>query len=1244
MMGRRDKRTGGITTATILYNCRTSTEEISNRTAASEAAEGLYLSQESLESKNSDREYYPIKCILDESRRKYLIAWKGPYSPTWEPKHFANRAAVRVWKRKKEKRRAAADLYRNLRPSRHKNQTQQSAAPSSGPPSLPSTIPDSQSSRRSKSTLICSSQCTQNSACDKFSQGTSSSGSLFYPDSSGVTSQASETVSSQSQELLTQSTTSGTTFDSSEWFLESDVYASASKSASANLTAASRTSSSLAQLSPVIQTSQETNSQSSGLPNDRLSRASCSTANTLCLQSTKGPTLEASRRLYHSTATAVEVGETPPSKLVPETNNCLTEPSTLSSSLSGVQDTPSSVYQALKTAFRETQHSNLSAVLSIPETVLSCRSRSSSKRRFLRQYSNPESSPSTRRPLLRRRSSWAQGTLTEGIPESETWDSLPSLSRRAHYSFRSADTVSELGAMDSPGPNKNGASSHPSSALEAARNIQGSLRDRLNYIRSQERAAVQPLQNLSGSATPSSAGDIEPTIAPSQSETVSPLSVRVDKESHAHQQTRPEPAQGSPVAFVAPQELHYNAEHAVVAPDFSKEGEPDPTGPSGLELPVASQEEQEDTAGQATEVIETAVFPEHGGVGLGPLEFAVPLPMDSRVKDDYDRTLNNEINVINRYLEMSEQETSTEAESNSTVSKVRKMIEQLDNVCTHPDLNLVETPPVNVNDISREASWAEYSSSKFLFLGYFIDAALDLDLHVIIMVKGGRTAKIMENYFLGKGFSLRLTPSSEACNGSEIIFYRESLSFGVRTTTDERIIEPFRPPALIIALDSSFNPGNESVKHLRATSIPGLLTPVIRLVIANTSEHIRLCLPQCPDSMKLRLLVKNATSLCSCAGELQDDALGVQEDAEEILAYLASDPRTRKWPLPLIEALEIQVPEAGPPSSEQENLRSMASSGQKRWLEGEVHETISPSKRQRMSPSQDITHVSDSAKGQTQDNSTGPQHLMEKTVGSTKKEPDTEIEKLRSALAEMENRLKATEASLSALQHRYETKHSQLHKVRKDLEAALEGAKRSASRIERQTEEILKLKEEKAALAKQLEDARNIIKSGGGDAAELVKSREEAQRLRAENEKLQRTVHQERSQSEYTRQQYQNASSAAAKSGMEVRKLEEEIKELKKKSSEEAVHLKTLRQRSDEKTHLARIRELETTLALRESILAKKEEEIFELRKNRPNTRSTSLQPRSPKWNNNNSRPASPAPNTSATPRGSSALRFRAEA
>jgi chromosome segregation ATPase len=310
--------------------------------------------------------------------------------------------------------------------------------------------------------------------------------------------------------------------------------------------------------------------------------------------------------------------------------------------------------------------------------------------------------------------------------------------------------------------------------------------------------------------------------------------------------------------------------------------------------------------------------------------------------------------------------------------------------------------------------------------------------------------------------------------------------------------------------------------------------------------------------------------------------------------------------------------------------------------EGEEGDHGSPSKRQRLTPFQDITHISETVQGQTQDSNAGANVSATQVANMSGAELAAEIEKLRSALSDLKHRLHSTERDYAKLQHRYEAKHKLHYKTRQDLEAALEGSKKSAARLEKQKEEIMKLKEQKSELSRQLEEARKIIKEGGGPAADLELSQEISRKLTAENERLQRVVNSEKKQSEYTRQQYQNASSAAAQSVLELRQLEEENKELKRKASEEAARLKKLRVENDQRVHLERIAELEATLASRDQLLAKKEEEIVELRKNRHGTRSTSIQPRSPKFGA--SRPASPGPpNFNSLPRGSSALRFRAE-
>lgn len=112
--------------------------------------------------------------------------------------------------------------------------------------------------------------------------------------------------------------------------------------------------------------------------------------------------------------------------------------------------------------------------------------------------------------------------------------------------------------MDESNPNINN-SQLPKPSSEETPNASGaSLREKLQIIRARSRASAKPLRSSnSASATPSSAGDIEPTLpSPTPAST---LSVRVEKEPHTHT-TLAEPLvqhhNDAPAAFVAPQELH----------------------------------------------------------------------------------------------------------------------------------------------------------------------------------------------------------------------------------------------------------------------------------------------------------------------------------------------------------------------------------------------------------------------------------------------------------------------------------------------------------------------------------------------------------------------------------------------------------------------------------------------------------------------------------------------------------------
>lgn len=259
------------------------------------------------------------------------------------------------------------------------------------------------------------------------------------------------------------------------------------------------------------------------------------------------------------------------------------------------------------------------------------------------------------------------------------------------------------------------------------------------------------------------------------------------------------------------------------------------------------------------------------------------------------------------------------------------MTQRLTNITTHPDLNVTDPIPSEA-DSFRQSSWAEYSSSKFQFLGFFIDAATDENAHIILYAKEDKTIQIIRNYLLGKGFTY---PQSQAESTNNLELSRELLSFTIRSTDNTEIWQPRHTPSLMIALDNSFDASNPSVQALRTTD-DEFPVPVIRPIVSNSIEHVDLCLPASPDINRFRRLVRHTHAYLDSVGELQDNAQGVQETAEEIVSYLNTNFQVL-WNMPPLEALDVEDVEdatsdvEGGLAEPDEHLRSTAPSRQKRW-------------------------------------------------------------------------------------------------------------------------------------------------------------------------------------------------------------------------------------------------------------------------------------------------------------------------
>ena len=235
------------------------------------------------------------------------------------------------------------------------------------------------------------------------------------------------------------------------------------------------------------------------------------------------------------------------------------------------------------------------------------------------------------------------------------------------------------------------------------------------------------------------------------------------------------------------------------------------------------------------------------------------------------------------------------------MSKIHEAISKLNNVSTHPDLNIAHHVSYQDSELTREAEWAEYSSAKFQFLGWLIRVGSERDLHIILAVQGEDKRQVLERYLLGKGFA-HTKPREQLGGSLEVSLQKDSLSFAIHS--DDGVREMFKPPSAIFVFDTSYKLESPAVQHLRTTyTRNGGLLPVIWFIVSNTCEHIERCLPQLPEPERLRLLMQYTDYFHDEVGDLQDDALNVCEDAEEILIYLSDSFAT--WPLPVIEPLQF---------------------------------------------------------------------------------------------------------------------------------------------------------------------------------------------------------------------------------------------------------------------------------------------------------------------------------------------------
>ena len=288
-------------------------------------------------------------------------------------------------------------------------------------------------------------------------------------------------------------------------------------------------------------------------------------------------------------------------------------------------------------------------------------------------------------------------------------------------------------------------------------------------------------------------------------------------------------------------------------------------------------------------------------------------------------------------------------------------------------------------------------------------------------------------------------------------------------------------------------------------------------------------------------------------------------------------------------------------------------------------------KRPRLTPLAEVTHISDSMHDASQ-----PQTIdeLKKLLATTQQllvEEREERKKVEEGAAYTQTRLEDLTLSLRQLQHRYEKRMRQVHRLERDKRRQMAEREAGVHRQEKLNMENENLKEQRSKLECDLTSAREELLSSPSSlrsqhhsnntvpaTAELESHRaaaraatEERDQLRVQKDSLQTNF-------DFLRSAYQEASTKAVEHAAQVTALEAANEELRAQASDERRRLKEINTREAREKDLSTIEQLLGEVERLKRDLTRAEEEnrfLMTARKGRGGggfgvvTRSSSAQP-----------------------------------
>ena len=273
----------------------------------------------------------------------------------------------------------------------------------------------------------------------------------------------------------------------------------------------------------------------------------------------------------------------------------------------------------------------------------------------------------------------------------------------------------------------------------------------------------------------------------------------------------------------------------------------------------------------------------------GEMEFLVSLPLPTRVRDIYVKTIEEDQDVIKKFLE-------TDVEDDTLVKQIENLLSKVDNISSHIDLNDETTMTQQEAAPEYHAVWAANCSGKFQFLCRLMELLRASDLHIAIVAKGGQLLDIIELFLKGNHFNYSRPDAYSQSNRKEV---HGRLEVTLMASGEQESSTLVKFANLVIAFDSSFSSDEAQIKSLRQHMLNvGKLSPVIHLLIYSSVEHITRCIPSSFTGInKLKVLMNCVARTSHLAGELAIDDGIPEESAEEVAHFVQGTLHPDHWTL-----------------------------------------------------------------------------------------------------------------------------------------------------------------------------------------------------------------------------------------------------------------------------------------------------------------------------------------------------------